>query len=333
MTESWISLVLAAIVAGAFFFYAKQKPSSEKATKRKDSPFTVDVSQLAEQGALEPFAGREAEIDRVIHIIMRRGKNNPLLIGNPGVGKTAIVHGLAERIHHRNIPQALIGKRVLSLDLGAVMAGSQYRGELEKRLQTLLEKLESDSRHTILFIDEVHMLEQASGTEGALNVSDILKPALSRGDLQIIGATTWDEYERFIRPDAALDRRFQPVLVDEPSPKDAIQMLKAIRHVYEDFHHVAIPDEAIEAAVLLSDKKIRGRYLPDKAIDLIDEAAAKVAIDSSQHKHIKHLGVVHAAAKGTKKYANVSVKDIQDVVEQWIIHSKASKKRDARTQK
>ncbi|MEK7632567.1 MAG: AAA family ATPase [Patescibacteria group bacterium] len=330
MIDPWILLVLFAAFGTIFFFVARRISPSE-ARSTGDAPFTVDVSHLAEKEALEPFSGREAEIDRVIHIIMRRSKNNPLLIGNPGVGKTAIVHGLAERMHHKNVPSALIGKRVLALDLGAIMAGSQYRGELEKRLQSLLSELEKDPRHTILFIDEVHMIAQASGTEGALNVSDILKPALSRGDLQIIGATTWEEYEKYIRPDAAFDRRFQPVLVDEPSPKDAIQMLKAIRHVYEDFHHVSIPDNAIEAAVKLSDKKIRGRYLPDKAIDLIDEASAKVAIESSRHQHGKHLGVVHAAAKATKEYANVSVKDIQDVVDQWVIHSKESKRRDARS--
>lgn len=330
MIDPWILIALAAGIGGAFFYFVRRQSLSGK-IHRKDAPFTADISALAERGELEPFAGREAEIDRVIHIIMRRSKNNPLLIGNPGVGKTAIVHGLAVRMHHNDVPASLIGKRVLALDLGAIMAGSQYRGELEKRLQSLLADLERDPRHTILFIDEVHMLEQASGTEGALNVSDILKPALSRGDLQIIGATTWDEYEKYIRPDAALDRRFQPVLVDEPSQKNAIQMLKAIRHVYEDFHGVSIPDNAIEAAVKLSDKKIRGRYLPDKAIDLIDEASAKVAIESSQHHHAKHLGVVHAAAKATKKFANVSVKDIQDVVDQWVIHSKESKKRDARS--
>lgn len=330
MIDPWILIALAAGIGGAFFYLVRRQSLSGK-IHRKDAPFTADISALAERGELEPFAGREAEIDRVIHIIMRRSKNNPLLIGNPGVGKTAIVHGLAVRMHHNDVPASLIGKRVLALDLGAIMAGSQYRGELEKRLQSLLADLERDPRHTILFIDEAHMLEQASGTEGALNVSDILKPALSRGDLQIIGATTWDEYEKYIRPDAALDRRFQPVLVDEPSQKNAIHMLKAIRHVYEDFHGVSIPDDAIEAAVKLSDKKIRGRYLPDKAIDLIDEASAKVAIESSQHHHAKHLGVVHAAAKATKKFANVSVKDIQDVVDQWVIHSKESKKRDARS--
>lgn len=330
MIDPWILIILAAGIGGAFF-YLVRKPSLSGKMHRTDALFTADITALAERGELEPFAGREAEIDRVIHIIMRRSKNNPLLIGNPGVGKTAIVHGLAVRMHHNDVPTSLIGKRVLALDLGAIMAGSQYRGELEKRLQSLLADLERDPRHTILFIDEVHMLEQASGTEGALNVSDILKPALSRGDLQIIGATTWDEYEKYIRPDAALDRRFQPVLVDEPSQKSAIQMLKAIRHVYEDFHGVSIPDDAIEAAVKLSDKKIKGRYLPDKAIDLIDEASAKVAIESSQHHHAKHLGVVHAAAKATKKFANVSVKDIQDVVDQWVIHSNESKKRDARS--
>lgn len=331
MSDSWILLALAIAAGGAFFLFAKRKSANESYEHNTKMPFTTNVSLLAQQHKLEPFAGRDAEIDRVIHIIMRRSKNNPLLIGNPGVGKTAIIHGLAERIEQKNVPTGLIGKRVLALDLGEIMAGSQYRGELEKRLRSLLAELEKDPRHTILFIDEVHMLEQASGTEGALNVSDILKPALSRGDLQIVGATTWDEYEKYIRPDGAMDRRFQPVLVDEPSTEHAIQMLKAIRHVYEEFHHVTIPDDAIEAAVRLSNKHIHNRYLPDKAIDLIDEAAAKVAIETSQHLHGKHLGIVHAAAKNSKKYTAVSVQDIQDVIDQWIIHSKAEKKRDART--
>ena len=330
MLEPWIALSLALATAGCFFLFAKQKPSDEKGANKGNAPFTTDISALAAQGGLEPFTGREAEVDRTIHIIMRRSKNNPLLIGNPGVGKTAIVHGLAERIFHDDVPLSLTGKRVLSIDLGAMMAGSQYRGELEKRLRALLADLEKHARHTILFIDEVHMIEQANGTEGALNVSDILKPALSRGNLQIIGATTWDEYEKYIRPDAALDRRFQPVLVDEQTPEHAFAMLKAIRHVYEDFHDVTLPDATIRAAVTLSDKKIRGRYLPDKAIDLIDEASAKVSIEASQHHHAKHLGVLHDAAKSAKKRSSVSVQDIEDVVDQWVIHSKAEEKRDAR---
>lgn len=329
MLESWFALALALGVGGVFFLFAHKSPK-DRTGQRTSAPFTTDISALASKSKLEPFTGRESEIDRTTHIIMRRSKNNPLLIGNPGVGKTAIVHGLAERIANKTAPQALWNKQVIALDLSAIMSGSQYRGELEKRLQSLLDTLEKDARKIILFIDEVHMIVQANGAEGALNISDILKPALSRGELQVIGATTWDEYEKYIKPDAALDRRFQPVLVDEPTPTAAIAMLKAVRHVYESFHHVKIPDETIRAAVMLADKKIHDRFLPDKAIDLIDEASAKVAIESSRHHHGKHFGVLHDAAKSTKKNTTVGVSDVQDVVEQWIIHSKAEKKRDAR---
>lgn len=284
---------------------------------------------MAENGKLEPFTGREKEVERVIHVISRRSKNNPLLIGNPGVGKTAIVHGLATRIAAHDVPAPLREKRVLALDLPGLMAGSQYRGELEKRLKEVLQHLESDPRRYILFIDEVHMLEQASGSEGSLNITDIIKPALARGELQIVGATTWNEYEEHIRPDAALDRRFQPVLVDEPSEETAIAMLGSLKQTYEEFHKVVISDEAIIAAVQKSDAFIKGRYLPDKAIDLIDEAAAKVAIECATHEHGKALGVLHGAAKDCAT-PTVTAEDVQAIIDQWIIHSKEEEKRDAR---
>ena len=322
----WIVAIILAI-AGAFLLRRQQQDGAT--LEQSPSSFTHDLSLMAARGTLEPFDGREKEVDRAMHIIMRRSKNNPLLIGNPGVGKTAIVHGLAQRIHDGDVPKSLVGKRVLSLDLNAILAGSQYRGEMEKRLRSLLGSLERDSRKIILFIDEVHMLAQAGGAQGSLNISDILKPALSRGDLQIIGATTWDEYERDIRPDQALDRRFQPVLVDEPNQQQALKMLKAVRDVYQDFHKVKIPDAVLKAAVKLSDERIRGRFLPDKAIDLIDEAAAKVAIDCSVTSHGKHLGVIHAAARACKT-PTVTQGDIADVVDQWVVHSQAESKRDAR---
>lgn len=284
-------------------------------------PYLSDLTDLARRGTLDRTAGRDEEIERTLHILMRRTKNNPLLIGQPGVGKTAIVDGLATRIVSGDVPEPLRGARVLSLDLNAMMADTKYRGELERRVHSTIGKLSSNARRTILFVDEIHMLVQVGSAEGSVNLSEAFKPALARGDLQIIGATTWDEYEKHIRPNAALDRRLQPVLVDEPSTEQAIRMLKALRPAYEAFHKVQIPDEAIEAAVRLSDQKIRGRFLPDKAIDLIDEAAAKVAIECSRSHHGKAMGVVHAAARHAQDVIRVS--DVEDVVSQWVEHPRS----------
>ncbi len=315
--------LLATGLAGAGIFVLKSQKNTRTPPSRISSNILVDISALAEQGKLEPLGGREAETERMIHILMRKSKNNPLLIGNPGVGKTALIHALAQAILHGDVPLALMEKRILALDLNALMAGTQNRGALEGKVQELLKTIQHDARRTILFIDEVHMLEQANGSTGSLNLSDMLKPALSMGDVQVIGATTWDEYERYIRPDQALDRRFQPVLVNEPSPKHALLMLKAVREIYEEHHHVTIPDTALRSAITLS-KSIRGRYLPDKAIDLIDEAAAKVAIECTQTRHGAHLGLLHAAAKSCKN-PTVSTKDIQNVVAQWTAHTNAKK--------
>lgn len=324
----WFAVVGVGLVG--WFMLRRQSAGRRPAHERRAhsgafGEFAVDISALAAEGKLEPFGERDAEVERLIHIVMRRTKNNPLLLGHPGVGKTAIVHGLALRIHAGSVPDVLKDKCVLALDLPGLLAGTQHRGELEKRLKGLLTNLERDPRKYILFIDEIHMLEQANGAEGALDVSDILKPALSRGELQVVGATTWDEYETYLRPDAALDRRFQPVLVDEPSRPQAVRMLNAVRGVYEEFHNVTISDAALEAAVKLSAEKIRGRYLPDKAIDLIDEAAAKVAIESVQKQHTAHLGMVHAAAKKVRK-GKVTSEDIAEVVEQWVSHEQGARR-------
>ena len=246
---------------------------------------------------------------------MRRVKNNPLLIGEPGVGKTAIVEGLAHKIVNGQVPEALKSVRVLSLDLNELMSGTHLRGELEGRLKRLLQMLHTQAKEVMLFIDEIHLLEEMGKTEGALSISDVLKPAMARGDIRIIGATTWQEYEKHIRADQALDRRLQPVLVDEPNPKQALAILRSVRHVYEEFHHVTISDAALEAAVTLSHDNIKRRFLPDKAIDLIDEAGAKVAIDAEREHHIP-LGLVHAAAK-KQKTGVVEVKDIEEIVKQW----------------
>ncbi|MBT6253953.1 ATP-dependent Clp protease ATP-binding subunit [Candidatus Uhrbacteria bacterium] len=224
-------------------------------------------------------------------------------------------------------PEKLKDKRLVSLNVNALVSDTKFRGELETRLRGLLEELQGYDRKVILFIDEIHVLQQVGKAEGSLAITDVLKPALARGDLQLLGATTWSEYQEYIKPDQALDRRLQPVLVDEPNQAAAIEMLMGIRDTYEEFHKVKITDEAIEAAVTMSDDKIKGRYLPDKAIDLMDEASAKVSIEGDD-AHMVPMGVVHAASQAADKVVNVG--DIADVVDQWVIHSKAEAERDAR---
>jgi len=238
-----------------------------------------DLTQMAREGKLDPVIGREAETQRVLEILCRRTKNNPCLIGDPGVGKTAIAEGLAQRIVSGNIPELLKDKRVVTLDLSSLIAGSKYRGEFEERLKRVMEELRK-AGNVILFIDEIHTLIGAGGAEGAIDASNILKPALARGEIQCIGATTIDEYRKHIEKDAALERRFQPITVGEPSKEEAILILKGLRDKYEAHHRVKITDEAIDAAVNLSDRYITDRYLPDKAIDLIDEAGARVRLEN-----------------------------------------------------
>lgn len=299
----------------------------EKMGKGSESDFAVDLTAQARKQKSEPFFGREHEIERAMHILLRRTKNNPLLLGHPGVGKTAIVQGLAQKIVQGDVPAKLRGVRILALNLGSLMADAGNRGDLEGRLSAFVEELEEHPRGTILFIDEVHMLVQASGTQGGLNPTDMLKPALSRGELQVIGATTWEEYEKYIHPDAALDRRLQPVLVDEPSPEHALAMLRHAKDVYEEFHGVTIDDAALEAAVHLSAKKITNRYLPDKAIDIIDEAAAKVALECSRAENGKHFGALHAAArKCSGKSTRVTAKDVEAVINDWAKGDKEERK-------
>jgi|UniRef100_A0A7V3YFN3 ATP-dependent Clp protease ATP-binding subunit ClpC len=239
--------------------------------------FSRDLTQLALEKKLDPVIGREREIERVIQILSRRTKNNPVLIGEPGVGKTAIVEGLAQKIVRGEVPEILKGKRVVSLDLAAVVAGTKYRGEFEKRLKKIISEI-VQTKEVILFIDEVHTLVGAGAAEGAIDAANILKPALARGELQAIGATTITEYRKYIEKDSALERRFQPVYVDEPSVEVTIAILRGIRERYEEHHKVRITDEALEAAAKLSQRYISDRYLPDKAIDVMDEAASRVRL-------------------------------------------------------
>ncbi|MEI6266521.1 MAG: ATP-dependent Clp protease ATP-binding subunit [bacterium] len=250
------------------------KPQKDdSSTKSLLSKFTTNLTLKASKDELDPVIGREKEISRLISILNRRTKNNPVLIGEPGVGKTAIVEGLAERIALESVPDLLLGKKVLILDLPGVVAGTKFRGEFEERLLKLVEEAKKD-KDAILFIDEIHNLVGAGAAEGAIDAANILKPALSRGEIQVIGATTLDEYRKYIEKDAALERRFQPIVVPESTEEETLKILEGIRPKYEDYHHVKISDEAIMAAATLSKRYISDRFLPDKAIDLIDEAAS-----------------------------------------------------------
>lgn len=258
---------------------AKNRPGNKGGSML--SQFSRDLTAMAEEGSLDPVIGREDEIQRVIQILSRRTKNNPCLIGEPGVGKTAIVEGLALRIVSGDVPFTVKDKRVLTLDLSAMVAGSKYRGEFEERIKKVVKEV-IDAGNIILFLDELHTIIGAGGAEGAIDASNILKPSLARGEIQLIGATTINEYRKYVEKDAALERRFQPVNVEEPDVEASIRILNGIRSKYEEHHHVEILPEAVEAAVKLSDRYINDRNLPDKAIDLIDEAAAAVRLSSAQ---------------------------------------------------
>ncbi|MCA9973661.1 MAG: ATP-dependent Clp protease ATP-binding subunit [Anaerolineales bacterium] len=252
----------------------RRRAKKEKSKTPMVDQLATDLTAMAEENKLDPVIGRQTEIERVIQILARRTKNNPALIGQPGVGKTAIIEGLAQRIVDGKVPDALHNKRVLQLDVGSLVAGTMYRGQFEERLKRVIEELKSSD--AILFIDEVHMLVGAGSAGSSVDAANILKPALARGELQTIGATTMDEYRKYIESDAALERRFQPVYVDEPSPDEAVEILKGIKSAYEQHHNLFITEEAIEAAVHLSTRYVTDRFLPDKAIDLIDESASRV---------------------------------------------------------
>ena len=251
--------------------------SAKDKTPTLDS-LSRDLTALARQGKLDPVIGRNEEVRRMIQVISRRTKNNPVLVGEPGVGKTAIVEGLAQRMVNGEVPEEIASKRLMMLDMGALVAGTKYRGEFEERMKKIIEEIYTQ-QDVILFIDELHTLIGAGGAEGAIDASNILKPALARGELQVIGATTLDEYQKYIEKDAALERRFASIHVEEPTAEDSIQILKGLRKHYEVHHHVEITDEAIQAAVQLSVRYITSRRLPDKAIDLMDETAAKARLD------------------------------------------------------
>ncbi|MGB9641509.1 MAG: ATP-dependent Clp protease ATP-binding subunit, partial [Anaerolineales bacterium] len=261
----------------------QQKATKPESSQKPKTPLVdqlaTDLTTLAEEGKLDPVIGRQMEIERVIQVLARRTKNNPALIGEPGVGKTAIVEGLAQRIVEGDVPAPLLNKRVLQLDVGSLVAGTMYRGQFEERLKRVIDELKSSG--AILFIDEVHMLVGAGAAGSSVDAANILKPALSRGELQVIGATTLDEYRKYIESDAALERRFQPIQVEEPTIEQALEILRGVRSAYEEHHRLNISDEALDAAVKLSARYVTERFLPDKAIDLIDESSSRVRMYKS----------------------------------------------------
>ncbi len=286
-----LNLIEGSTAAGA----AGAKPSASKGegSEKSKTPaldtFGRDLTALAREEKLDPVIGREDEVERILQILCRRTKNNPILLGEPGVGKTAIVEGLAQRIVSEDIPEILTGKRLLSLDLAAIVAGTKYRGQFEERLKAIMQEIRR-SKDVLIFIDELHTLVGAGAAEGAIDASNMLKPALSRGEIQCIGATTLEEYRKYIEKDGALERRFQSIIINQPTPEQTMQILKGLRPRYESHHNVIIADDAIEGAVTLSDRYITDRYLPDKAIDVIDEAGSRARLKANvKPEEIKEL--------------------------------------------
>lgn len=300
-----LGIVLAVLVAALSWVRGKTKLTQTPTL----AMYSRDLTALAEEGQLDPVIGREHEIERVIEVLSRRSKNNPVLVGKSGVGKTAVAEGLAEAIVAKKVPPSLYGKRVLALDLANIVAGTKYRGEFEQRLKRIADEIIAAKRRIILFIDEIHTLAEAGEATGAIGADDILKPALARGDLQVVGATTRDEYEKFIKHDATLDRRLHPILVEEPTPAQTLEILRGIKTRYERHHGVTISDNALKAAVESAAKRMPDKSFPDKAIDLVDEASSRVSLKK----------IVGAAADAPLPV--VDTKDIQAVVVE-MLHEK-----------
>lgn len=323
------NLVLIWLGVGAvvlFILYKKRsKGSISLGETRHLNRYAFDITASARAGKIDPVVGLDDEIHRVVQILTRRTKNNVLLLGQPGVGKTAVVEGLAHRIVSGNVPDVLSHKRVLLLQVSELIAGTKYRGEFEQRIKGVVQEIRNHGRQIILFIDEIHTITQTKGTEGAVSLSDILKPELARGDLQLIGATTQKEYEQYILADESWNRRFQPVIVNEPNIEESIAILEGIKKNYEDYHGVTISHEAIVAAVRLSEEYIKGRQLPDKAIDIMDETAAMVHIErGTSHEHasaVLHSASKklsgHDASKGQDEKPIVQVEHVKEVIAEW----------------
>jgi len=317
--------------ASAFTTGARNTATAERQAKHSKTPtldqYGRDLTSEAMEGKLDPAAGRARELRRVITVLGRRQKNNPVLIGEPGVGKTAIVEGLARRINDGDVPATLRNKRIVSLNIGGMVAGAMFRGQFEQRIKSILEELRQ-SEDVIVFIDELHTVVGAGAAEGSVGAGDMLKPALSRGELRCIGATTLDEYRKYIEKDAALERRFQPVMVDEPSPEEAIEMLRIVRPNYELHHGIGITDEAIDAAVKLSDRYINDRFLPDKAIDVMDEAGSALRLEAMEkgivspllisdlEKELSDIQAKKEAAANAEDYQRAAMLRQQELVAQ-----------------
>ncbi|MEW6408301.1 MAG: AAA family ATPase [Patescibacteria group bacterium] len=358
-TDLKILLFVGAIIIGYIIWVNREKIIGSIKFGGSSTPildmYSRDLTMEAKTHQLDPVIGRKMEIERATQILSRRTKNNPILLGEPGVGKTAIVEGLAQRIVEGNVPESLRDKRVLALNISALIAGTKYRGEFEARLKKIMEEIRNAQRQIILFIDEIHTILEAKGAEGALDPSDILKPPLARGDLQAIGATTINDFEKYIKPDESLERRFQPITVSPPTIKMTIEILKGIAPVYENHHRVKFTNDALKAAAVFSDKYIKDRFLPDKAIDLMDEAAAKIrlAVVSIPDKikglenglkkmeeakaaaadpkmlenlnkrilktkeKINHLTVLYEKDQKELARPEVEVEDIKDIVSEW----------------
>ncbi len=322
------ALAVLAAGLGAAVFSQRHAEDTKAGTSRKPAfnalgrsrtpmlnSFSRDLTQLSREGRVDPVIGREIEIERVVRILARRTKNNPVLIGEAGVGKTAIVEGLALRIAAGDVPRSLVGRRILAISFAGVVAGTKYRGEFESRLNRVLEELRRTPEEVILFIDELHTIVGAGSAEGStVDAANMLKPALARGDIRCIGATTFDEYRRYIETDTALERRFQPVVIEEPSPAQAAEMLRGLRERYETHHGVRIPDEALSAAVVLSARYIADRQLPDKAFDLLDEACAMVALNDGSSLTATDI------AKVVSSWTGIPLNTLEEAEAQKLLH-------------
>ncbi len=317
----WVGVIL--VIVGVTLFMFKKRGVGVHGTGDLDT-FAIDLTKMAKDGKLDSVIGRETEIMRVTQVLTRRTKNNVIMAGPPGVGKTAIVEGLAQLIATGDVPDVLKNKRVLSLRVSELLAGTKYRGEFEERVKHVIEEIRASNRTIILFIDEFHTVMQTKGTEGAVGFSDILKPSLARGDLQLIGATTQKEYTELVKPDESMERRFQIILIDEPSVAETVKILQGVKKSYEDFHKVKFTDEAITAAARFSEEYIKNRRLPDKAIDIMDEAAAMVNVQGGTHHHAAAL--LHGAArlrsatpgKSDSIVPEITVAHIKEVVGEWV---------------
>lgn len=300
----WLTLLVFAGIFLTFGIILYRETNKERVRGSILGLYSQDLTALARAGKLDPVVGRQEEIDRVIQILSRRTKNNAVLVGNSGVGKTAIVEGLANLIATGNVPDSIKDKRILALDLSGLVAGTKYRGEFEKRLKGILDEVIASQRQIILFIDELHTLAAAGEASGAIDAADILKPALARGELQAIGATTQNEYEQYIVQDVTLERRFQPVVVNEPTAAETLQILMGLRPRYEQHHRVKISDQALQASIQLSEICLKDRHFPDKAIDAMDEAAAKVRLDMIRQHTNTTIPTVTAA-------------DVKIIIDEW----------------